>query len=104
MSGCCSFLFFVDGCFRFHFRDVTFPLPEEWEQQLSPVAFGNYGIDMPVVLIGKLAVEVEAIDESAKQFYERYGFLALADDPRHLFLPMNVIRKLQLPPLSGPQI
>ena len=89
-------------------------------------------IDMPVVLIGRLAidrsiqgrglgefllidalrraeylakkigiraVEVDAINESAKQFYERYGFLALMDDPRHLFLPMSVVRKLQLPPL-----
>lgn len=49
--------------------------------------------------IGIRAVEVDAINESAKQFYERYGFLALMDDPRHLFLPMNIIRKLQLPPL-----
>lgn len=89
-------------------------------------------IDMPVVLIGRLAVErsvqgqrlgefllidalrraeylagkigiraveVEAISDSAKQFYERYGFLSLADDPRHLFLPLSVIRKLNLPPL-----
>lgn len=89
-------------------------------------------IDMPVVLIGRLAidrsvqgrglgefllidalrraeylakkigiraVEVDAINDAAKRFYERYGFLALADDPHHLFLPMSVIRKLQLPPL-----
>ena len=89
-------------------------------------------IDMPVVLIGRLAVdrtlhgqqlgefllvdalrraeylatkigiravEVDAINASAKKFYERYGFLALKDDPFHLFLPMHVIRKLKLPPL-----
>ena len=89
-------------------------------------------IDMPVVLIGRLAVEqnlqgqglgeyllidalrraeylanqigiraveVEAINETAKRFYERYGFLSLEDDPHHLLLPMNVIRKLHLPPL-----
>ena len=89
-------------------------------------------IDMPVVLIGRLAVdrsvqgqklgefllidalrraeylaakigiravEVNAINESARHFYERYGFLALSDDPHHLFLPMSIIRKLQLPPL-----
>lgn len=88
-------------------------------------------IDMPVVLIGRLAidrsvqgrglgefllidalrraeylakkigiraVEVDAINEAAKLFYQRYGFLALKDDPRHLFLPLTVIRKLQLPP------
>ena len=89
-------------------------------------------IDLPVVLIGKLAVdrsvqgqrlgelllldalrraeylaskigiravEVDAIDDSARRFYERYGFLALTDDPRHLFLPMSDIRQLKLPPL-----
>lgn len=89
-------------------------------------------IDMPVVLIGKLAVdrslqgqrlgefllidalrrasylatkigiravEVDAINDDAKRFYERYGFLTLRDDPHHLFLPMSVIRKLGLPPL-----
>ena len=89
-------------------------------------------IDMPVVLIGRLAVdrslhrkglgafllidalrraeflaakigiravEVDAINDDAKLFYERYGFLTLKDDPHHLFLPMTVIRKLKLPPL-----
>lgn len=87
-------------------------------------------IDMPVVLIGQLAVdrslhrkglgefllidalrraeflatkigiravEVDAINDDAIRFYQRYGFLTLKDDPRHLFLPMTVIRKLQLP-------
>lgn len=49
--------------------------------------------------IGIRAVEVEAINEAAKQFYEKYGFLTLKDDPRHLFLPMQVIRKLKLPRL-----
>ena len=89
-------------------------------------------IDLPVVLIGKLAVdrsvqgqrlgefllmdalcraeylaskigiravEVDAIDDSARQFYEQYGFVSLTDNPRHLFLPMSDIRQLKLPPL-----
>ncbi len=53
-------------------------------------------------LAGKLgirAVEVHAINDEARRFYERYGFLSLMDDPRHLFLPMHVVRKLKLPPL-----
>ena len=45
------------------------------------------------------AVEVEAINESAMTFYKRFGFVTLADDPHHLFLPMSIIRKLRLPPL-----
>lgn len=49
--------------------------------------------------IGIRAVEVEAIDDSARAFYEKFGFVRLKDDQRHLFLPMQVIRKLKLPPL-----
>jgi len=49
--------------------------------------------------IGIRAVEVDAIDERAQRFYERYGFLSLKDDAHYLFLPMQVIRKLKLPPL-----
>jgi predicted GNAT family N-acyltransferase len=100
-------------------------LPEEQTKGLPR-------IDMPVVLIGRLAVdssvqgqklgefllldalrraeylankigiqavEVDAVDQTAQHFYEKYGFLSLADDPRHLFVPMKVIRKLRLPPL-----
>jgi GNAT superfamily N-acetyltransferase len=95
-------------------------------------AKGLLRIDLPVVLIGRLAVdqstqgqglgeyllidalrraeylankvgvravEVYAINASARRFYEKYGFLPLQDDPQHLFLPMHVIRKLNLPPL-----
>lgn len=89
-------------------------------------------IDLPVVLIGKLAVdrsaqgqylgqfllmnalsraeylatkigiravEVDAIDDAARQFYQRYGLLSLKDDPQHLLLPMSIIRQLKLPSL-----
>lgn len=49
--------------------------------------------------IGIRAVEVDAISAAARRFYEKYGFLSLKDDPQHLFLPMQVIRKLKLPPL-----
>ena len=40
------------------------------------------------------AVVLDAIDEGAKRFYEQYGFLELADDPLHLFLPMDTVRQL----------
>ena len=103
-----------------------------YESLPTDQAKGLPQIDMPVVLIGRLAVdrsvqgqklgefllidalrraeylaakigiravEVHAINESAKHFYERYGFLTLSDDPHHLFLPMSIIRKLQLPAL-----
>ena len=49
--------------------------------------------------IGIRAIEVDAINDTARRFYEHYGFLALMDDPRHLFLPVSVVRDLHLPPL-----
>ncbi|MDX9910532.1 MAG: GNAT family N-acetyltransferase [Phycisphaerales bacterium] len=42
------------------------------------------------------AVSVHAIDDAAKRFYLKYGFTELADDPRHLFIPMATVRKLGL--------
>jgi GNAT superfamily N-acetyltransferase len=44
--------------------------------------------------IGIYAVTVEALNATAKQFYEAHGFLKLRDDEKHLFLPMATIRKL----------
>jgi GNAT superfamily N-acetyltransferase len=44
--------------------------------------------------IGIRAVEVHAIDERAKTFYQHYGFRALKDSPLHLFMPMHEIRQL----------
>lgn len=99
-------------------------LPEEQAQGLPR-------IDVPVVLIGKLAVdrtmqgqglgefllldalsranqiaqqigvravEVDAINDSARKFYLKFGFIPLLDDVHHLFLPMQIVRQLQLPP------
>jgi ribosomal protein S18 acetylase RimI-like enzyme len=44
--------------------------------------------------IGIRAVEVVAKDESAKRFYERYGFKSLLDDTLHLYMSTKVIRSL----------
>jgi GNAT superfamily N-acetyltransferase len=51
--------------------------------------------------IGLRAVEVDAIDDAARDFHVRFGFTPLKDDPHHLYLPMQVIRKLGLPPLGA---
>lgn len=51
--------------------------------------------------VGIRAVEVDAIDDAARQFYLRFGFVPLLDAPNHLFLSMQVIRRLGLPPLSA---
>jgi hypothetical protein len=45
--------------------------------------------------IGARAVEVDAWDDAACQFYMKYGFIALADNPRHLYLAMETIRQLK---------
>lgn len=49
--------------------------------------------------IGIRAVEVDAINDAARNFYKRYGFIALTDDEYHLALPISIVRKLHLPPL-----
>jgi GNAT superfamily N-acetyltransferase len=49
--------------------------------------------------VGVRAVEVHALDEAAGKFYRKYGFVPLVDDVHHLFLPIQVVRKLDLPPL-----
>ncbi|MBI1370872.1 MAG: GNAT family N-acetyltransferase [Planctomycetes bacterium] len=44
--------------------------------------------------LGIHAVEVVAINDSAQRFYLKYGFTPLADDERHLYLPLSAARKL----------
>jgi ribosomal protein S18 acetylase RimI-like enzyme len=45
---------------------------------------------------GIFAVDVRAIDDEARSFYQKYGFEPLEDDPHHLYLTMKAIRKLRL--------
>jgi GNAT superfamily N-acetyltransferase len=47
--------------------------------------------------LGVHAVEVDAIDEQAKAFYEKYGFVSLFDEPLHLLLPIATIRDADRP-------
>jgi ribosomal protein S18 acetylase RimI-like enzyme len=42
--------------------------------------------------VGIAGVEVVAIDDAAKAFYQRFGFTPLLDDDRHLFIPIATIR------------
>src|SRR5207237_10188971 len=44
--------------------------------------------------VGLFAVEVDAIDEQAKRFYEKYGFTPLADSAYHLYLPISTIERM----------
>lgn len=44
--------------------------------------------------LGAYAVDVKAIEGSARGFFEKYGFIGLADSTRHLFLPMKTIAVL----------
>ena len=49
--------------------------------------------------VGIRAVEFDAFDDTASDFYLKFGFRPLLDDPHHLFLPMHEIRKLKLDPI-----
>lgn len=39
------------------------------------------------------ALVVDAKNDSARAFYERYGFLSFADSPSRLFLPLETLRR-----------
>ena len=43
--------------------------------------------------VASVAVVVDAKDDNAVSFYERYGFVRFMDQPRRLFLPMAVIER-----------
>lgn len=47
-------------------------------------------------VVGIYAVVVDAWDQAAREFYLKYGFNELRDDQLHLYLPMKVIRQLEL--------
>jgi GNAT superfamily N-acetyltransferase len=68
------------------------------DQTLQGVGLGKYllidALKRCVDLSGRLgihAVEVDAIDEQAKAFYERFGFVPLLDNSKHLYLPLATI-------------
>jgi GNAT superfamily N-acetyltransferase len=44
--------------------------------------------------VGAFAFDVWAMDDDARAFYERYGFVSLEDNPSHLYLPMNTVEAL----------
>lgn len=44
--------------------------------------------------LGVYAVKVDAIDESAASFYQKYGFTSLVDVPMQLYLPIASFEKL----------
>ena len=43
--------------------------------------------------VGIYAVELFALTEGAKNFYLKYGFISLEDDDKHLYLPIETLRK-----------
>lgn len=47
--------------------------------------------------LGIQAVEVDAIDDDARAFYLKYGFVSLRDDRLHMYMSIKAILKLGLP-------
>lgn len=43
--------------------------------------------------LGVFAVHTHAIDDDARGFYEKFGFRAMLDQPRHMFMPMETVQK-----------
>lgn len=46
--------------------------------------------------LGIAAMEVIAVDDKARAFYERYGFVSLLDKTDHMYLSMKTVAKLKL--------
>ncbi len=46
--------------------------------------------------LGIYAVEVKALSEQARNFYLKFGFAELIDEPFHLYLTIKKIQKLDL--------
>ena len=44
--------------------------------------------------IASVAVVVDAIDEDARAFYRRYGFIDIPNRPNRLFLPMKTVAQI----------
>jgi ribosomal protein S18 acetylase RimI-like enzyme len=44
--------------------------------------------------VGVYAVDLFALHEKAKQFYLKYGFVEMLDEPLHLFLPIETVRAM----------
>jgi GNAT superfamily N-acetyltransferase len=44
--------------------------------------------------LGAFAVDAWTLDDEARAFYLKYGFLPLEDDPLHLFLPMKTVEAM----------
>ncbi len=43
--------------------------------------------------LGVYAIELYALTDNAKRFYLKYGFVALTDDEKHLYLPIETLKK-----------
>jgi len=43
--------------------------------------------------LGLHAIEVMALSDEARAFYEKYGFLSLLDDKNHLYLSIKTARQ-----------
>lgn len=44
--------------------------------------------------VGAFAVDVCPIDDEARAFYQKYGFVPLEDNPSHLYLPMRTVQAM----------
>ena len=42
---------------------------------------------------GGIGLFVDAKDDAAKMYYQRFGFVSLPDNPLQLFLPLQTVRE-----------
>lgn len=73
-------------------RDENFKRKGLGEKLLIDALFRSY--ELSIQSIGAMAVVTDPINDKARDFYLKYGFIELPTSKR-LFLPMSVIRKLK---------
>ena len=68
------------------------------EEPVAPetVQYMRRALRLAATELAVAAIEVVAIDDNAKRFYERLGFLSLHDNPRHMYLSIKTAGKLGL--------
>jgi hypothetical protein len=52
---------------------------------------------------GGIGLFVDAKDELAQSYYARYGFISLEDCPLEMFLPLSLLRTLNLDQDNAPR-
>lgn len=70
---------------------------QDWQRQGIGEILMLEGMKRALVIAenaGVIGLFVDAKDEEAKAYYQRYGFVSLSDTPLEMFLPLETVKQL----------